>query len=180
MKRRAVFLDRDGVLNRTTWIAGIPRSPATVQEMEILPGVPAACQRLAVAGFLLIVVTNQPDVARGKLERAEVEAMHRRLSLLVPVDDVYVCLHDDADRCVCRKPKPGLLLAAALKWGIDLAASFMIGDRDKDIHAGQQAGCTSILVGDHIGSALPDFHCADLPTATEWILSQLSADVQGA
>lgn len=145
--RRAVFLDRDGVLNRVIVREGKPHPPSEAAELEVLPGVPQACAKLREAGFLLIVVTNQPDVARGTQERAVVEAINDSLRTLLPLDDIRVCYHDDSDGCVCRKPEPGLILEAAARWGIDLSQSYMVGDRYKDIEAGYRAGCLTVLVG---------------------------------
>src|SRR5579862_8115574 len=115
---RAVFLDRDGVLNRAIVRNGKPYPPANVDELEILPEAAPALARLAQEGFLLLVVTNQPDVARGRQLGAEVEKMHAAISQALPVDEFFVCYHDDADACNCRKPKPGLLLDAARKYEI--------------------------------------------------------------
>jgi D-glycero-D-manno-heptose 1,7-bisphosphate phosphatase len=132
-----------------------------------------AVARLRGLGLLVIVVTNQPDLARGSLTRDALDAMHARLRAAVPVDDVAVCPHDDADGCSCRKPRPGLLLAAAARWGIDLAGSFLVGDRGKDIEAGRQAGCTTILVpAPYSGAARADHRAADLTEAAE-IISRL-------
>ncbi|MEO7145005.1 MAG: HAD-IIIA family hydrolase, partial [Bryobacteraceae bacterium] len=110
---KAVFLDRDGVLNRAVLRDGKPYPPASVDELEILPDAAEALGRLKQAGFLLLVVTNQPDVARGAQTRAAVEAMHAALARALPIDGFFVCYHDDADGCDCRKPRPGLLLQAA-------------------------------------------------------------------
>lgn len=172
--RRAVFLDRDGVLNHAPVRDGRPQSPATVEEVEILPGVAEACERLRRHGFLMIAVTNQPNVARGIQARETIEEIHRFLRTCIPLDDIRVCFHDDADDCDCRKPKPGMLLAAARDWGIDLSRSFLVGDRWRDIDAGRRAGCRTVLI-DH-GYAEPrpsemDFVTHSLPPAVEWILS---------
>src|SRR3990172_6964226 len=113
MTRRAVFLDRDGVINRTIVRNGRPHPPSNLSELEILPGVPEALMRLRAAGFRLIVVTNQPDVARGMQTRETVEAIHAALKAQLALDEVRVCYHDDSDHCFCRKPAPGLLLDAA-------------------------------------------------------------------
>src|SRR4051812_30433549 len=104
--RPAVFLDRDGVINRTTVRDGVPHPPNSVEEVELLPGVADALGRLAAAGLPLIVVTNQPDVARGAQTREEVERINHFLASRLPLTAVYVCYHDNADRCECRKPKP--------------------------------------------------------------------------
>lgn len=166
MSRRAVFLDRDGVLNR----APTPRSLA---ELEVLPGVPEALRLLGELGFLRIVVTNQPDVARGRQTREAVEEIHRALRERLPLDDVLTCFHDDVDRCDCRKPKPGLLTRAAAAHDIDLGGSFLVGDRGVDILAGRAAGCTTFLVpspssGGPDGG--PDHRVRDLREAAQRIL----------
>lgn len=143
---RAVFLDRDGVINRVFVRNGKPFSPQGLADFELLPGVREAVQALRDAGFRVIVATNQPDVGAGRQTRAVVEAMHARLRAELPVDDIKVCYHTDADGCTCRKPKPGMLLDAAKEWNIDLASSVMVGDRWRDVEAGKAAGCRTILV----------------------------------
>ena len=148
MSKRAIFLDRDGVLNANVVRNGKPYAPRTIEAFHLLPGVAEAVQRIKAAGFLAIVVTNQPDVAAGLTSRSIVDAMHVKLRQALPLDDIKVCWHRDQDGCSCRKPKPGLLFEAAAEWDIDLGSSYMIGDRWRDIEAGQAAGCTTILV-DH-------------------------------
>jgi D-glycero-D-manno-heptose 1,7-bisphosphate phosphatase len=142
--RRAVFLDRDGVLNEAVLRDGRPHPPASVGDVAILPGVRDACAQLRAAGYLLVVVTNQPDIARGTTTRATVDAINDHLAGELGLDAVCVCPHDDADRCGCRKPAPGLLLSAAERFGIDLGASLMVGDRWRDIEAGRRAGVTTV------------------------------------
>ncbi len=172
MTRRAVFLDRDGVLNRAFVRDGKPYPPSTLAELEILPGVPEALALLRAEGFRLVVVTNQPDVARGTQTRKTVELLHAALLARLPLDEFRICYHDDADHCACRKPAPGLLLQAAQELELDLASCFMVGDRWRDIEAGRRAGCTTVFV-DH-GYAEPrpaDFHVrvASLAEASRWI-----------
>jgi D-glycero-D-manno-heptose 1,7-bisphosphate phosphatase len=145
-KVRAVFLDRDGVLNEAIVRDGKPYPPRTLEEFRIVEDAREELAKLKAAGFLLIVVTNQPDVARGTVRRETVEAFDAALRARLPVDDIFTCLHDDADGCNCRKPKAGLLLAAAEKYGIDLEKSYMIGDRWRDVDAGAAAGCRTILI----------------------------------
>jgi D-glycero-D-manno-heptose 1,7-bisphosphate phosphatase len=147
VRRPAVFLDRDGVINRTFVRRGTPHPPASPAELKILPGVAEALNALRARGYSLIVVTNQPDVARGTSSRALVDGLHERLRGLLPLDAILTCFHDDADGCECRKPRPGLLLRAARDLGIDLSLSFMIGDRWRDVEAGKRAGCRTVLVG---------------------------------
>jgi len=171
--RRAVFLDRDGVINRAVVRGGKPFPPATEEAMEVLPGVAEALDRLHDAGFHLVVVTNQPDIARGTLARDAVDRMHARLTSELPLDDVRVCGHDDADRCGCRKPKAGMLEAAARDAGLSLADSFMVGDRWRDVEAGRRAGCTTIFIDygyDERRPEQPDAIVRSLAEAAEWIL----------
>lgn len=146
--RLAVFLDRDGVINRAPVREGKPYPPANVGEMEILPGVPEALASLHAAGFMLIVVTNQPDVARGTTPMAVVEEINSHLAGSLLIDEFRTCYHDDGDGCDCRKPLPGSLIAAARQHDIDMAGSYMVGDRWRDIEAGQAAGCRTIFI-DH-------------------------------
>ncbi len=144
--RRAVFLDRDGVINAAIVRDGKPFAPKSVDELKILPGVPEALERLRAAGFLSVIVTNQPDVALGNISRSAIETMHAWLLKKLPIDAVKVCYHADADRCACRKPKPGMILDAARELGIDLAASYLVGDRWRDVAAGQTAGCEVLFI----------------------------------
>lgn len=172
--QRAVFLDRDGVINRAIVYNGKPYPPRSLAELEILPGVPEVLTQLKAAGFRLIVVTNQPDVARGTQTRTEVEAMHAVLTAQLPIDEVRACYHDAADGCDCRKPRAGMLLAAARDYPLDLAASYLIGDRWRDIEAGQRAGCTSLFIDYQYAEPRPTapyVRTASLAEAVEWILS---------
>jgi D-glycero-D-manno-heptose 1,7-bisphosphate phosphatase len=173
--RRAVFLDRDGVLNKAYVRDGKPYSPDTIEEMIIPDDAAEALGRLRQHGFRLIVATNQPDIRRGRLTRADVDAMNGYLRSKLPLDAIEICPHDDADHCDCRKPKPGLLLQAAEREGIDLSQSFMVGDRFRDIEAGHGAGCRTILIGDGYGEtfkAQPDATVSTLSEAADWILKQ--------
>jgi D-glycero-D-manno-heptose 1,7-bisphosphate phosphatase len=174
MPQRVVFLDRDGVLNKAFPEGDTTRPPMNVDELELLPGVPEALGRLRESGYVLVVVTNQPDVARGKQSRAAVEAINARMSAELPLLDVFACYHDNADRCHCRKPKPGLLLAAAAKWNLDTATAFLIGDRWSDIVAAHAAGCRGVLIDTPFSNAekcSPDFRAKDITTAVDWILA---------
>jgi D-glycero-D-manno-heptose 1,7-bisphosphate phosphatase len=144
--RPAVFLDRDGVLTVPVLTADGERPPWTVQEMVIVPEAPDALARLRAAGWILVVATNQPDVGRGRLARDDAEAINERVRAALPLDAIYTCFHGGQDPCDCRKPKPGMLLAARDDLGIDLAASWLVGDRWVDIAAGQAAGVATVLV----------------------------------
>lgn len=171
---RAVFLDRDGVINRPVVREGKPFPPAGVLEFELLPGVEEACTRLKAAGWLLVVATNQPDVGRGTQRRAEVEAMHGVMCARLPIDRVEVCY--DPGRGApseFRKPAPGMLRRAARELQIDLAASWMIGDRWRDIDCGAAAGCRTIFIDCDYDEALrvkPEFSVRSLSQAADIIL----------
>jgi len=174
--RRAVFLDRDGVINRALERDNKPYPPRNLDEFEILPEVPAACAKLKQAGFLLIVATNQPDVGRGTLKKEVVESIHAGMCQQLPIDRVEICYHpgQGASDCDCRKPKPGMLLHAAREFGIDLAQSWMVGDRWRDIDCGHAAGCRTIFIDHGYAEELkqpPDFQVKDLLAAAEIILA---------
>jgi D-glycero-D-manno-heptose 1,7-bisphosphate phosphatase len=171
--RRAVFLDRDGVINANLERDGRPVAPTTLAEFRILPGVGDAVRRLKERGYLVIVVTNQPDVANGLTERATVEAMHDVIRARLRVDDIKTCFHNDAAGCECRKPKPGLILTAAAEHGIDLPGSYVVGDRWRDVAAGRAAGCSTIFIDygyKQDGANFPDKVAGSLPEATSFIL----------
>ena len=176
MSGRAVFLDRDGVLNRAIIRDGRPYPPATIAELEIVPGADRALRRLREAGFRLVVVTNQPDVARGTQTAPGVEAIHEVLRAALPIDEFRVCYHHDADGCECRKPAPGMLLEAAATSDLSLRESFLVGDRWRDIEAGRRAGCRTVLVGDGYNERAeiePHARAASLTEAVDWILMTL-------
>lgn len=143
---KAIFLDRDGVINKVTLRDGKPYPPDSIESLEILPGVLDGLKALHHSGWLLIVVTNQPDVARGSKTILEVESINQYLTDHLPIDKFYTCYHDDLDNCHCRKPQPGLIFSAAKTYDIDLSSSFIIGDRWRDIEAGYQAGCKCIFI----------------------------------
>ena len=172
---RAVFVDRDGVINRAIVRDGKPYPPQSIEVLEICDGVAEGLQALRDAGFRTIVVTNQPDVGAGLQTRAAVDAIHEYLRAQLPLDDVRVCFHTDLDHCGCRKPKPGMLLEAATEWNINLPASFMVGDRWRDVEAGRAAGCRTVLVGsgyDERQAEGFDSRAASLLDASRWILAQ--------
>jgi D-glycero-D-manno-heptose 1,7-bisphosphate phosphatase len=149
----AVFLDRDGIINRALVRNGKPYPPSLLQDFEILPGSFISLPRLAEFGYVLIGVTNQPDVARGTQSREMVESFNALIQSTLPVREIFACYHDNADHCDCRKPKPGLILQAADKYELDLSNSWMVGDRWKDIAAGQAVGLKTIFVDYHYAEA---------------------------
>jgi D-glycero-D-manno-heptose 1,7-bisphosphate phosphatase len=173
--RRAVFLDRDGVVNEAVVRDGRPYPPR-LDELRIVPGTAAALDALRAAGFELVVVTNQPDLARGTRTPAEVDAIHRRLAGELPLSRFYVCPHDDADGCDCRKPRPGLLTRAARELGLDLSGSYLVGDRWRDVAAGQAAGVATVFLDRGYAEQRPerpaDATVDDLPGAVRWILKR--------
>lgn len=175
MTRHAVFLDRDGVINRPLVREGKPYPASSLEEFEILPGVAEACARFKAAGFLLVVATNQPDVGRGTLPRGAVEAIHEFMRQQLPIDQVQVCYHPGKgeSECNCRKPKPGMLFRAARELGIDLTTSWMVGDRWRDIDCGHVAGCRTILIDYGYAEELhqaPHYRVANLLEAAKIIL----------
>lgn len=171
-----MFLDRDGVLNEAIIREGRPYPPAAVEEMVLARDAGPALTRLKAAGFLLIVVTNQPDVRRGAMSRDHVEKIHRFLSIQLPLDEFFTCYHDDEDQCDCRKPLPGLLFQAVDKYGIDVKRSYLVGDRWRDIDAGAAAGCRTILINRRYNERSPMYAphttVSSLTEAVDWILKQ--------
>jgi D-glycero-D-manno-heptose 1,7-bisphosphate phosphatase len=171
--KRAVFLDRDGVINRAVMRDGKPYAPALLDDLELLPGVERALERLRDAGFARIVVTNQPDIARGTTTREAVDAIHAYMLRDLALDEIRVCPHDDADDCPCRKPRPGMLLQPP---PYDVASSYMVGDRWRDIEAGRAAACrATILVDYQYDEPLPHeptVRVRSLEEAVDWILLQ--------
>jgi D-glycero-D-manno-heptose 1,7-bisphosphate phosphatase len=139
-----VFLDRDGVINHTVFRRGSRRAPQNLGEWVWVEGVHETLLALRARGYELFVCTNQPDVSRGWQTRDQVEAFHELIERELPITRIFACFHDDAAGCDCRKPKPGMLLRAGAEFGIDLALSFMVGDRASDIEAGREAGCATI------------------------------------
>jgi D-glycero-D-manno-heptose 1,7-bisphosphate phosphatase len=173
--KAAVFLDRDGVINRALERDGKPYPPRSLEEFQILPEVPEACAKLKSAGFLLVVATNQPDVGRGTLAKETVETIHEFLKRQLPIDRIEVCYHPGKGQsdCACRKPKPGMLIQAAKSLEIDLKESWMVGDRWRDIDCGHAAGCRTILIERGYDEELrqkPDFRVKDLLEAAGVIL----------
>jgi D-glycero-D-manno-heptose 1,7-bisphosphate phosphatase len=177
IKKRAVFLDRDGVLNRPVVRDGRPFPPAHIEEFELYPDATSACEQLKAAGFCLVVVTNQPDVGRGTQTRGIVEAMHAKLRAAIPsLDAIEVCFHAGSahgEPCECRKPRPGMLLRAAAALDIDLRQSFLIGDRWRDVDCAHAAGCRAVLIDRGYNETLreePEFTAATLSAAVNAIL----------
>jgi D-glycero-D-manno-heptose 1,7-bisphosphate phosphatase len=171
--RPAIFLDRDGVINRPLIRERKPYPPLCLEELEILPGVRDALSALKSAGYCLVVVTNQPDIARGAVPRTVVDNMNGWLTSVLPLDAVLTCAHDDVDHCECRKPLPGLITQAARDLQLECTASYMIGDRWRDIEAGRRAGCKTFFIDCGYDEQLPqsyDFRVSSLLEAARIIL----------
>ena len=172
---RAVFLDRDGVINANLERNGKPVAPTALAEFRILPGAADAVRRLKTAGFLIIVVTNQPDIRAGLTQKSAMEAMHDEIRRQMPIDDFFICFHVEADDCSCRKPKPGLILEAIVKYGIDAVSSYVVGDRWRDILAGQAVGCRTIRVDNSFAEerpSSPDRVVKSLAEAADFIIGR--------
>jgi D-glycero-D-manno-heptose 1,7-bisphosphate phosphatase len=173
-KRRAAFLDRDGVLNRALIRDNRAYAPLSLNDFHLYEGVERDVARLKAQGLVCVVFTNQPEVARKTLDPDILKSMHDRLRAAVDVDDVYVCPHDPDDGCLCHKPKPGMLLAAAERWSIDLARSFVVGDRWRDIGAGKAANCYTVLIDrPYSECSSADARVHDLTEAVDAILARL-------
>jgi len=173
--RPAVFLDRDGTLNVQVVRDNKPYPPSTLEEFRLFPGVPEACRQLQAAGFALVVATNQPDVGRGTQSQAVVESMHSRLLELVPeIARVEACYDPGrGEPSARRKPEPGMILDAAATLGIDLARSWMVGDRWRDIDCGKRAGLRTVFINFGYAEELreqPDFIVTSFPEAAAVIL----------
>jgi D-glycero-D-manno-heptose 1,7-bisphosphate phosphatase len=173
---RAVFLDRDGVINANVEREGKAVAPTKLEDFRLLPGVGEAISALKKAGFKIIVITNQPDLATGRTSKATVDAMHGKIRDELDVDDIRMCAHLDKDNCHCRKPKPGMLRDAAAEWGIDLSSSYLVGDRWRDMEAGRAAGCKTLFVDtgyEQEGPMQPDKIIRSLSEAAAAILESM-------
>lgn len=170
---RAVFLDRDGVINRVVLKDGKPFSPRTLKEFVLRDDIASFLSKSRRARFLNIVITNQPDISRGLMVEGELEKMNDYIRTHLPIDDILVCPHDDTDNCLCRKPKAGMLLRASRKWGINLKTTFFIGDQQKDIDAGRKVGCRTILIDCPYNKDVNcDYRVYNLDSAIDIILSE--------
>ncbi len=177
--RRAVFLDRDGVLVREIVVNGQALAPVELGAFRLVPDAAAQTERLRQAGLTCLVFTNQPEVARGLLSTETLDAMHRQLRDSVPVDDIYVCPHQEGDGCTCRKPAVGMLRAGAEDWQVRLEESFVIGDRWRDIDCGHAANCTTIFIDRGYNESLrkqPHYKAPDLLSAAG-IISVIEGDL---
>jgi D-glycero-D-manno-heptose 1,7-bisphosphate phosphatase len=172
-----VFIERDGVLNKVRVERQHQVSPMILNEFQINLEVVPLLNKLKATGLLIIVTTNQPGISHGHLCRREMDRMHDQLRRMLPVDDILVCPHAEADRCPCRKPKAGLLTEAKFKWHMDLDRSFVISDKWQDAEAARQSGCTSMMIeSPWIGSVHHDFLMPSFKAAVDKIIQLQEAD----
>jgi D-glycero-D-manno-heptose 1,7-bisphosphate phosphatase len=156
MKNKAVFLDRDGTLNEAIVKEGRPTPPSSSEEIKLITGTKEAISLLKALNFIPVVITNQPDFARGIIKLSRIELVNEIIRRELSIEYFYMCLHDDEDNCLCRKPKAGLLLKAALDLEIDLTCSIMVGDRWRDIEAGQNVGCDCFFIDYNYNETKPN------------------------
>lgn len=174
--KRAAFLDRDGVINKPRIVDGKPFPPTGTDDLELYEGVALAVSRMKSKGLMVIVITNQPDVARGTTSLDTVDEIHALLKRQLEIDDIFVCPHDDDHDCDCRKPRPGLIWQAAEQWHIDVGNSFLVGDRWRDVDAGKVAGCTTIFINRGYTERQPTghhFETQSLADASDLIIEML-------
>jgi len=173
MNRKAVFLDRDGVINEVIFrVNDKPIAPWSFKEFKLCDGITEPLRELKNSGYLLFVVSNQPDISKGLVTSEVVERMNDIIVSQFPIEKVVFCSHEDIHNCSCRKPKPGMIIELAYEYEIDLNLSFMIGDNWKDINAGEAAGCSTVLIQKAYNKNVKaDFYIQSLAEATDIINS---------
>lgn len=172
---KAVILDRDGVINAVTVTNGIPQPPRGLSDLQLLPGVTTAIEKLKQSGFLVFCLSNQPEISRGTINQEDVYQISDYLTSELGIIEVFVCHHDDEDECICRKPKPGGINYFIEKYSLDKSQCFMVGDRWKDIDAGISAGCRTIFIENHYAEEKPskqDFSVKSLDEAVQIVLGE--------
>jgi D-glycero-D-manno-heptose 1,7-bisphosphate phosphatase len=166
-----VFIERDGVLNKVRVEGQRQVTPLTAIEFEVNPEAVSLVKKLRAAGLVVIATSNQPGLSHGHLSRRELDRMHESLQRAMPLNDILICPHAEADRCPCRKPKPGLLIEGKFKWQLDLERSFVISDKWQDAEAARAAGCTSLILrSPWAGSVHHDFLLSNFSAAVDKIL----------
>ena len=173
--KKAIFLDRDGVLSKTSLVNGKSFAPRNLRDFKLYSDSTQSVKKLKSIGFMVFVVTNQPDVGKKLISRSTLEQMHNKLKKKTHVDGIYVCVHRQDENCYCRKPNPGMILDAAKKHHIDWKKSFVVGDRASDIEAGQKANCRTIFLKKKYYENAPTKQEAtflNLREATNYILKQ--------
>jgi len=169
--KQALFIERDGILNKVRVERQHQISPLTLEEFQVNKAAAPLLSKLKAGGLVLIATTNQPGLSRGYQSRRELDRMHEVLRRTLPLDDILVCPHDETDRCPCHKPKPGLIVEGAFKWHLDLDRSFVISDKWQDAEAARTAGCTSLLLrSPWVGNVHHDFLLPDLDAIVDKIL----------
>tara|TARA_B100001250_G_C19763816_1_gene773743 strand:- start:141 stop:698 length:558 start_codon:yes stop_codon:yes gene_type:complete len=172
---RAVFLDRDGVINEVLFREGSnikPIAPWKIEEFKLFKNINRPLKDMRKMNFNLFIVTNQPDVSKGILKHSVLKKMNDIILGELPIDEIMVCEHIDSDYCECRKPKPGMIKTLAQKWNIDVGNSFLIGDNWKDIESGRAAGCSTILIDAFYNKSVQsDYRAENLKTSVEIIRS---------
>jgi D-glycero-D-manno-heptose 1,7-bisphosphate phosphatase len=179
--KRAIFLDRDGIINEVVFRGENnikPIAPWGIEEFKLIQNIKSPLIKLRKMEFHLFIVTNQPDISKGILKRSTVKKMNDIILNELPIDEIMVCPHIDSDDCKCRKPKPGMIKTLAQKWGINLNDSFLIGDNWKDIESGKLAGCSTILVDKFYNKSVQaEYRVKNLIMSTDVIKSQISKTV---
>ena len=169
--KRAVFIERDGILNEVRTGPRQQITPIGLEDFKVLTSASEALKKLKAVGYVVIATTNQPGLSRGYQSRRELDRMHDLLRRSLPLDDIMVCPHDEADHCPCRKPRPGLLIEAAFKWHLSLEQSFVVSDKWQDAEAARSAGCTSVILkSPWNGEVHRDFLLTDFGAAVDKIL----------
>jgi D-glycero-D-manno-heptose 1,7-bisphosphate phosphatase len=170
--KRAAFLDRDGVINKAIIESGIPEPPSNIKDLVILDGVIESIEILFENSFIPVVITNQPDVARGKKTINDVNLINEKISQLTKIKHFYSCFHDDLDKCKCRKPKPGMILQATSELDLDISESFLVGDRRKDIEAGQKMNIRSYFIDYKYNESRPQMPFTKVDSLLEAVLRE--------
>ena len=177
---KCVFLDRDGIINESLVVDGKPIAPGKLSDLVLVEDIEGPLKALKDLGYYLIIITNQPDVARKKIKKQAVLDINNQISQMMPIDDIFVCFHDNNDMCDCRKPKPGNIFRAQEKYKIELSESYMIGDRETDILAGKAANLKTIFVDYNYNEKKPDDYdyLAYSPAEAIKIILNLQRDVK--
>ena len=171
-KNKAVFLDRDGVINHIVYHKEVnkPSSPWNIQEFKLIEHIEKPLKDLKNMGFLLFIISNQPDIPRGNIKKGTTEEINKIIYKKYPIKEIMVCSHDDKDNCNCRKPKPGMIFELSGKYNVDLEKSFLIGDSWKDMEAGENAGIKSILIEwDYNKEVKAEYRVGNLKSAVKLI-----------
>ena len=175
--KKAIFLDRDGVINEPIFRDGNinkPIAPWEIDEFKLFDNIINPLNIIKKMGYHIFIVTNQPDISKGILKISTIKKMNNIIMSKLPIDEIMFCPHLDSHRCVCRKPKPGMVNILAKKWEISLSDSFFIGDNWKDIECGKGAGCTTILLDKYYNKKVnADYRVKNLSMVNKLIKSNI-------